>query len=598
MMYFLPTCVILILISFPNIVSSAVTSQERLNQIADAYEKAYFERHPEMGLHWGKSGVDLDRFMDHSMNAYIQWQKKEDNFFLRLKKINVSELKDTPQYQTYCLLKERLESNRAIRICKSELWNVNPLWGWHNILSMIADKQPIGTAEYRQYALKRWKNFDRVVQDEINNLKLGIKEGYTAPKPAVKAVLNQLKIIVNLPTEESPYFDFAKRDSDPVFKKQIADVVETIINPALKNYIYYLENEYLPLARTQIGVSALPNGMQCYMAKIRENTTLSLSPQVIYDYGVEQREKLSSEISEIGLKEFGIKDPVEIFRLANERTKYSFRSEQDILEFNQAALSRMKAEIHYWFSMLPKTKEILKPYPLHRAKTGAGGEYDRPNEDGSRPGIFYINTYDPKNKNKIGLESILFHELIPGHHFQISLAMENRSRHHLDQYLWNDGFEEGWALYSERLADEMGLYESNMSRIGMLSNESFRTARLVIDPGIHVMQWTREQAITYLKKHTILEEHIIEGEIDRYIMLPAQATSYMLGKREIDSLRQTVEAKLGDKFDIKEYHYQILKNGSVTLPMLRENIEQWLSDKSLAIQNSKKSSKFCLECFD
>ncbi len=553
------------------------TPQETVTQIADAYEKAYFARYPEEGLHLGRQGVDLDRFMDRSKKAHQEWKKTEDDFLRALQQIKPIELKGTPQYQTYRLLKERLESNQAIRVCKDELWNVNPLWGWHIMLGMIADKQPIGTAQYRQDALKRWKSFDQVINDEIKNLERGVREGYTAPKPVVKTVLKQLKMIVSTPVEKSPYFDFAKRDDDPSFKKQTKEIIERIINPALRRYIAYLENDYLPVAREQIGVLALPNGEQCYQAKIQENTTMKISPQAIYDYGLQHGEKLSLEIAEIGEQAFGVKSVAEVFRLAKERPKQAFRTEQDIIIYNQEALARVNAEVPKWFSDIPKAEAIIKPYPLHRAKTGAAGEYDRPSEDGKRPGVFYINTYEPHNKNRISQRSILFHELIPGHHFQIALAMENKAKHHLDQYLWNNGYEEGWALYAERLADEMGLYEDNMSRLGMLSNESLRTARLVVDPGIHVMNWTREQAIAYLKQHTMLEDHIIEAEIDRYIMLPGQATSYMVGKREIDTLRQIAKMKLGDKFDIKKFHHQVLKNGSVTLPMLRESISEWLA---------------------
>lgn len=547
-----------------------------MTQIADAYEKDYFDHNPEDGLHLGRENVALDRFRDHSLYEHQKWQKQEDAFLLALQKLDVAMLKQH-QYQTYQLLKEKLESAQAARVCRDELWNINPLWGWHIMLGMIADKQPVGTQQYRQSALNRWQSFDRVVQEEIANLQQGIKEGYTAPQPVVRTVIKQINIILSMPYEKSPYFDFAKRDSDPEFKKQVAKIIETIINPALKKYVDYLQNEYLPVARTEIGVSALPNGEQCYLAKIRENSTLSLTAQEVYEYGLQHNKTLSEEIGKIGEQHFGTNQPAKIFRLAKAQNKNQFQTEQEILAFNQATLNNAKAAMPKWFSVLPTADAMIKPYPIHRAKAGAAGEYDRPSKDGKRPGIFYINTYDPKNINIIGQQAILFHELLPGHHLQIALAMENQTSHSLDAYLWNNGYEEGWALYAERLADEMNLYTDDMSRLGMLANESLRTARLVVDPGIHVMHWTREQAIAYLKQHTLLDDHIIEGEVERYIMLPGQATSYMLGKREIETLRLIAKNKLADQFDIKVFHYQVLKNGSITLPMLRDNIMNWLS---------------------
>ncbi len=548
----------------------------QLTQIADEFEKSYFNRFPEIGLMLGKSGVDTDRFMDHSMKGILAWEKTEDDFIRQLEALNENDLIGTPQHLTYQMLKEKLIANKEVRLCKECMWNVNPRMGWHILLSMISDKQPIGSAAHRQAALKRWKTFDTVVNDEINNLKLGLKEGYTAPQPAVEGVIKQLKILLALPIEKSPYFDFARLDNDPHFKNQVKQLIEENINPSLKKYLQFLETQYLPKARREIGLSAIPQGEKCYQAQIRRNTTLNASPESIYEFGLQHMQELQKEVSAIGEKEFGIQGMTEIFRLAKAKTKNVFRTEQDILEYNQAALLRAKNTLPNWFAIFPKAESILKPYPIHQAKTGASGEYHPPSEDGSRPGIFYINTYEPENKNRMDLEATLFHELIPGHHFQVSLAMEDKSQHHLNQYLWNAGYGEGWALYVERLADEMGLYQDNMSRLGMLSNEALRTARLVIDPGIHLKHWTRQQAIDYLKQYTTFEDHIIESEIDRYIMIPGQATAYMLGKREIESLRSLAENKLQEKFNVKEFHTQVLKNGSVTLPMLREQIEKWL----------------------
>ena len=235
-----------------------------------------------------------------------------------------------------------------------------------------------------------------------------------------------------------------------------------------------------------------------------------------------------------------------------------------------------------WFNQIPKSEGTIRPYPEYRAKTGASGEYYPPNDDGTEPGIFYINTFDPKNRDRIDQEATLFHELIPGHHFQIALHYENHALPTVTRYLFNSGFGEGWALYVERLADEMGLYSDDISRLGMLSNEALRSARLVVDTGIHAFQWKREQAVTYLKKHTALSDNIIEGEVDRYIMMPGQATAYMLGKNTIVELRTKAKHQLGSHFDIREFHDQVLKNGTITLPMLQNQMNAWLQEKKIS----------------
>ncbi|MGE3318888.1 MAG: DUF885 family protein [Candidatus Berkiella sp.] len=551
--------------------------QDQVFELASAYEKAYFKQFPELGMYWGRTDISQDKFTDHSLAALKEWQAIEDDYLKRLNKISANQLQASALI-SYQLLKESLENRQAIRLCHDELWNVNPLWGWHNMLAAVAEKQPVGTEQDRNNALKRWQTVNLIVDEEIHNLHLGLEQGYVAPKPAVERVINQLAIILDTPVEKSPYYEFAARSADETFKKQMAKIVTTQINPALSRYCDFLKKEYLPKARATIAVSALPGKLACYEAKLKQETTLSIAPKEIYDFGLTHMEQLKKEVAEIGQREFGQTDMATVFRLAKIDPKNAFKNEADILAYNEEALARAYGKAPSWFDLVPKAKGTLKPYPLHRAKTGAAGEYHPPSDDGARPGIFYINTYEPEKKNRLDQEATLFHELIPGHHFQVSLAIEDKSQHSLNKYLWNSGFGEGWALYTERLADEMGLYRDDISRLGMLSNEALRTARLVVDPGIHAMNWTREQAIEYLQKHTALENHIIEAEVDRYIMLPGQATSYMLGKREIETLRAKAKNQLGERFDIREYHNQVLKQGAVTLPMLRAQIDTWLEN--------------------
>lgn len=558
--------------SFPDKPTMTLT----FSDIAEEYEHSLFEHMPELGLFWGKSNVDMDRFMDASTEGYQRWWQKEAQLLLALQNLDTQAIQNTSNYATYLLLKETLQANQASRICKEELWDVNPAAGWHNKLAIVAAKQPVGTPDNRKAALARWHTFDRVVDNQINNLKLGVSLGYTAPKPAVQRVLMQINLILQSPIESSPYFDFARRDTDPNFKNQVHHLMETTILPALQNYAEYLEKDYLPVSRMQIGVSALPAGRACYQAKIQEETTLSLTPEDIHIRGLKTIQTLSEEIREIGMRKYGISDTAGIFKRAKQESLQSFKSEQDILDYNLAALARVKAKMPEWFTSMPVTEGIIKPYPEYRAKTGASGEYYPPNEEGTEPGIFYINTFEPEQHSRIDQEAVLFHELIPGHHYQIALHYENKTLPRVNRYLFNAGFGEGWALYVERLADEMGLYQDDISKLGMLSNEMLRAARLVVDTGIHAFGWERAQAIDYLKQHTTLNDNIIEGEVDRYIMLPGQATAYMLGKQEIMHLRQLAKDQLGESFDIREFHNQVLKNGMVSLSILRTQITNWL----------------------
>ncbi len=572
---------IFIVIYCQSLIASPNPAVLQLKSITNQYETDLFDYWPELGIFWGRPNIAQDKFIDHSIAATLAWQTKEDTYLEALKRLDVHALTHSHAYITYRILKETLENNVASRVCKDYLWSVNPSFdGWIAITTQIAENQPVDTPHNRALALKRWQSFGLFVAVEINNLKVGVKQGYTAPKAAVQAVLKQVLILLDANTEHSPYYDFARRDSNKLFKKQVAHLIETVINPALQTYADYLQNDYLPHARTEIGVASLPNGTACYLAKVKKETTLTIEPKAIYNFGIAHMLKLNQEVATLGQKQFGKTNMADIFQLAQTKPEYLFHSEQEILDYNMRALNRAKGKVPTWFGMTSIRALKIKPYPPFRAITGASGEYYPPSEDGARPGIYYINTYRPNTHSRANQEAILFHELIPGHHFQLSIGSTNKNREHLNQYFMISGFGEGWALYVERLADEMGLYSDDIARIGMLSNEALRTARLVVDPGIHIMHWSREKAITYLKQHSTLSEYIIEGEVDRYIMNPGQATAYMLGKREIDHLRKEAKLRLKNKFNIKDFHDHILKQGMIPLTLLNEQIQTWIAEKN------------------
>ncbi|MGE4350104.1 MAG: DUF885 family protein [Candidatus Berkiella sp.] len=553
-----------------------------VTELANDYATQYFTYFPELALFWGKTKVPQNKFSNHSYQNELNWQALQDQWLTELSLIDETKLINSSEHTTFQLLKESLENAKATRICKETLWNVNPLRGWHIELGVISSKQPLDTPQERKQALERWATVPQLVKDEINNLKLGLTQGYTAPKPVVERVIKQLDLMIPSEIEASPFYAMADRAHDTAFRKKFSEIIKLKINPAIKEFRDFLESEYLPKARTEIGLSALPNGEACYLAKIKESTTLTIDPKAIYSFGENHMSALEKEIAQIGLSEFNTLDTSTIFQKAIQSSHNYFQTEADILSYNTKALERARAKLPQWFHTLPKAACIVTPYPMHRAKTGAAGEYHPATEDGKSPAMFYINAYDPPNKSRVDQEATLFHELLPGHHLQVALAQEEKSHHPVDSYLWNAGFGEGWALYSERLANEMDLYNDNISKLGMLSNEALRTARLVVDPGIHVFGWTRQQAIDFMRKHTALDRNVIEGEVDRYIMMPGQATSYMLGKREIDTLREYSKSILKENFDIRDFHDQVLKHGAVTLPMLRANIMSWLETERKA----------------
>jgi len=287
--------------------------------------------------------------------------------------------------------------------------------------------------------------------------------------------------------------------------------------------------------------------------------------------------EIETEMLEITRRRFGTDDvPAVLERLRSER-EFTFGSEEEVLEYVHAAIDRARVATPDWFGLVPKSAVIVRPYPAYQQRTG-GGFYSAGGP--ATPGVYELGTHEPEKLPRAGLEATTFHETYPGHHQQSKVALERPGLHPVLKYFYNSGMGEGWALYSERLADEMGLYSGDVDRLGMLSNEAFRAARLVIDPGMHSLGWSRQQAVDYMLTHTAESESSVEYEVNRYLATPAQATAYLTGSLEIQRLRAEAEARLGEKFDIRAFHDRVLEDGTITLGMLGDKIETWIAARA------------------
>ena len=441
-------------------------------------------------------------------------------------------------------------------------------------------QQRIGNSARRAAALARARALPRYIDNEIANLREGVRLGYTSPSIIVRNVIRQMDDLTAGTPQSSPFYSPAERDTahDPAgaeFRKALAAEIKNGINPAIRRYRAYLASEYLPHSRENISVSANPDGRECYRAVTRYFSTMDVPPDSVFELGVREMRRVDSEMKEIATKNFTTNDVPALLAKFKTDPQYTFRTRQEVIDYSQAAVDRAKAAMPKWFGLLPGFDVVIKPYPEFRQRAGAPGQLNTgaPND---RPSVFLINTWDPVHKSRADIESTAFHEAIPGHHLQGAIALERKDLHPFVQLAFNSGYGEGWALYAERLADEMGLYSSPMSRMGMLTSEAFRSARCLIDAGIHTRGWTRQQAIDTLMAHTTMSRSIVEGEVDRYISWPGQAPSYMIGRTEIMRLRQMAKDSLRDRFDIRQFHDRVLENGTVTLPMLRANINRWV----------------------
>ncbi len=549
-------------------------ADSRARATADAFLAAYFDRFPETVTQYGVPGRRHDRLTDNSLEAQKAWDAREDAWLAELKSIDPAAIAAAPLRATYAIVRQTIESDVAKRVCHDELWPVSQMTGWQVNDGYLVTIQPIGTDDARREALARWGALPKYLDTEIANLREGIKQGYTAPKLAVRIVIDQVRALASAPVKDSPFDSPAVRDKTPEFQKQFDALVAGQINPAAKRYADFLEKEYLPAAREAIPVTANPNGAACYDASVLYHSSSPKTAKEVHELGVRQNERLVAEMKEIGERSFGTTDvPALLARLRTD-PKYRFKSREEKIAYSQAALARAKAAVPSVFGLLPKADVVIKPYPAFREKN-APNEYNPPAEDGSRPAVFFISAYQAEKQSRVEDESTAFHETIPGHHLQGAIALERKEIHPIGRYIFNSGYVEGWALYAERLADELKLFSSDVDRLGLLSSQALRASRLVVDSGLHTLGWSRQQAIDYMLQHTAEGEHEVTSEVDRYIIWPGQATAYMIGMLEIRAARDEAERAQGSKFDLKAFHDRVLEDGGVPLTFLRTKIRAW-----------------------
>src|SRR5687768_17853370 len=546
-------------------------ADSRVRALADTYVASCFDRFPEQVTYYGVAGRAHDRLTDNSLAAIQAWEKKEDAWLTDVRGIDPASIVSGPLKATYAILREALESSVASRICRSDLWNVSQMTGWHVGYGYVVTIQPVGTDQARKEALARWQMLPAYLDTEIVNLREGMKRGYTAPKHIVRIVIDQVRTLAATPAAESPFLAPVRSDKTPEFTKAFTALTNEQIVPAIRRYADFLDREYLPSAREAAAVATNPDGAACYDASIRAFSTLPKSAREVHDIGLREVARIDAEMKAIAERSFGTSDvPALMQRMRTER-QFLFRTREELIDYSKKALARARAAAPQWFGILPKADVRIEAYPAFREKN-APGEYNPPSEDGTRAGLFYISAYEPEKKTRADNESTAFHETIPGHHLQVAIALERKGIHPLGRYIFNSGYVEGWALYSEGLADEMKLFSGELDRLGMFGSQNWRAVRLVVDTGMHALGWTRQQAIDYMLAHTTANANDAASEIDRYIIWPGQATSYMLGRLEILAAREDARKAAGAAFDIKAFHDRVLEDGSVPLTFLREKI--------------------------
>ena len=426
--------------------------------------------------------------------------------------------------------------------------------------------------------------FARVLDHAIVRFRQGLANGIVEPKLTVRNMIGQIDDMLAQPVEDSPFYSPVRTIPQvvpaPTRKRLQADyatIIRQSVFPAYRRLREFLANEYLPAARHEEGLWAMKSGHGLYRQLVARETSLALEPEAIHELGLDEVSRIRREMEQVKHRMGFNASLADFFKHIRRDPQFHPQSRQDLIDGFAAVEEKVARQAPRFFARLPKTPLRMAPYPAFREKYEPGGSYYQGSADGTRAGMFFFNTYNLPSRYMTGITTLYLHEAVPGHHLQISLAQENKKLPDFQRFGGNNAFIEGWALYTETLGHEMGLYDDPMQHWGTLDDEMLRAMRLVVDTGIHAKRWTGEQAVAYMLANSGMSRTDATSEVERYIANPAQALSYKIGALKIQRLRRRAETALGPDFDIRAFHGQVLGSGALPLPVLEAKIDRWIA---------------------
>ncbi|TWU35102.1 hypothetical protein Poly41_42460 [Novipirellula artificiosorum] len=527
-----------------------------------------------------------NRLSDQSLPAIERRAAETAAFQADLSAIDPTTLSPTRQID-YELLRLRLDGRIADAKFLTHLMPINNREGFHiSFPELPRVMDPRSKHDFENY-ICRLNAFSKYTDQHIELMRQGIANGLTQPSiimrdSADQAMAHVVKdpkqslLLTNLRDEAKDRFSQAEWAT---LSKQIESAIASSVIPAYRRFADFLKDEYVPACRSSVGAAAMPEGRDFYRDRTRRFTTLDIAPEEVHQIGIRENARIRSEMESIR-ERVGFQGDLPAF-LQHLRTAPEFyaKTPEQLLQKAALILKQADGRLPELFGRLPRIPYGIREVPDYVAPQTTAAYYWPPATDGSRGGFYYLNTYNLSSRPLYQLESLSAHEAVPGHHLQLALQAELEHLHPLSRQSNMTAFIEGWALYSERLAKEIGFYKDPYQDFGRLSMEAWRASRLVVDTGIHSMQWTRQQAIDYMRDHTALSEHNIVAEVDRYIGWPGQALGYKMGELKISQLRAKCEQQLGDRFDIRSFHDRVLAAGSIPLPLLEKRVDQWLAEQ-------------------
>ncbi|MDQ6768861.1 MAG: DUF885 domain-containing protein [Gemmatimonadota bacterium] len=550
-------------------------------ELSDQYLGAYRVRYPE-----AVAEQPVTALFDNSRAAHARWAQTETHFLSRLLRISGGVDAASPEAMTLALLKERLDASHAFEVCHRELWNVSPVTGWFSEYRGYATQQRVGNQAQRSAALHRWRQLPSFIDTEIDNLRFGQRHGFTAPRMLVSATITQLDHVIGTPTRESPFFAPALGDTTLVFRHAFERLVREEITPAIRRYRDFLAHDYLRGAREAVGVADNPGGPDCFRALIRRYTSLPLTPLELDSMGRGLLRRGIAERANTQLRHGQLASPQNLHLQLVADSANSFHSAQEVIRYAGDAMHRAWAVAPQWFGRLPTA-----PLPGIDSLPGADdadptAQYVPASQGNAGSRVLLNLSALLKPGAKLYLERVMFHEAVPGHHFQIALQ-QSATANALNRVLWSPAFVEGWAVYSSNLADEMGLYTSDASRFPLVEAVVDDGLTFIVQSGLHAHGWSRVQAVDTMLAYSSDARAEVEQEVAYYIAAPGHALAYPIGAREIDRLRRDAMLQLGSRFDVRRFNDAVLANGPVPLATLRVIIAQWITREQLNLDSKR-----------
>ena len=571
------------------VTETPVAAGDELHDIFERFFEDYLRLNPLLATYIGDHRYD-DQLPNSIGDVYrAQLQEMNERHLAEVQAIDPAKLSQADRTSYDIFVRERLRT-RAAQQFPDYLLPLNQAGGLLNLMPALGSgtsAQPFGTVQEYDNWLRRLDGMVVWMDQAIINMSEGIRVGVVQPRPVMEKVLPQLDAMIVARPEDSVYFapirafpedeGFSADDRARLTQAYTAAIRDKLV-PAYTRLRDFVRDTYLPKTRDTVAWSALPNGQAWYAFYVQEHTTTSMTPDEIHQLGLSEVARILGEMDKVRETVKFKGDREAFFRFLETDPQFYYTNGDDLLEGYRVLKDRINGALPQLFSVFPKADYEVRAVEPFRAQSAAGASYQNPSADGSRPGVFYVNTYNLKAQPKFGMETLSLHEASPGHHFQGTIQQELEDLPRFRRFGGDfTAFVEGWALYAEYLGKELGLFTDPYQWFGRLNDEQLRAMRLVVDTGLHSKGWTREQAIQYMLDNSTLAESDVVSEVERYIAWPGQALGYKVGDLRIQGLRRKAEAELGPKFDVRDFHREVLCDGAVPMDVLEAKIDRWIA---------------------